>query len=101
MGERVMNTSKLLRAFIGALEIFISGIWLHHNASLLYSYNFEPHILHAFMIPEWVLTVNMLVGLCGVWLGVQLWRGKMAISRNAVLALLLLLFGFIFEVFTY
>ncbi len=68
--------------FEGIGEILISAFWSFHNAKPFYDYRVHPEMLRAFIIPDWVLIYNFLIGLIGIWCGIQIWRSAWTVKRG-------------------
>lgn len=71
----------------GIIEILISGYWLMYNVSTFYNYQMHPEILWAFRIPDFILALNGLTGLIGVWFGIKLYTLRQSIIRSYLVPL--------------
>mgnify|MGYP001791697605 CR=1 FL=1 len=77
-----MPNKALREKFGGVVEILISGFWVYHNVETFYNYQMYPEILRYMMIPYWVLVMNCLTGVVGIWFGIQLLQLKQSVIKS-------------------
>lgn len=77
---------------IGLIIVAINLYWIWDNLYLMYQYSFTG-VLWLFMYPDWVLGLNAILGLIGIYLGIKLIRQRMKIKYAIVINGLLFIFG--------
>jgi len=73
--------SKNNRILAGVLEIILSAIWLIDNAYHFYDYTQHPNYLRIFILPDWLVIARLLIGLIGIYSGIQIIRGKWTVLK--------------------
>ena len=86
-----INKTNLI---IGIILIIVNILWTYNFAYFLYSYHFREGILWLIMYPDWVLIVNILIGIIGVVLGVRLIKNKLKLITCLLIDIPMLIFGF-------
>jgi len=76
------KSSKISPKIAGSIEILISAFWAYHNAETFCEYRAHPELLRVFIIPDSVLVFHFLVGLIGIWCGIEVWRSKWSIKKG-------------------
>ena len=71
---------------IGLVTVCINSLLLFKSLYLYYLYNFT-NILFLFMYPTWVLLVNALLGIIGVYLSILLYKRKIGIKIFLIVTL--------------
>lgn len=81
----------IVRRVNGLIQMIVSILFFLYHADLLYAYKF---ILaeYYFMYPNWVLIINIVLGVLGFLIGLKTYRNKIKI-RNGYLWILLLVLG--------
>ena len=75
-----MKTDKTF----GILIMIVGLLWVFRFGWLFYGYLYTG-ILWYYMFPQWVLTLNIIVGLIGTWTGYRLIVGQISIKRALVI----------------
>lgn len=65
---------------VAILIIGINGWWIYEFARLWHAYHFSS-MLFLFMYPDWVMVLNITVGILGIIIGVALFFDKLTIRR--------------------
>jgi hypothetical protein len=78
---------------IGIILLIVNLTWTGHWIWLFYGYYFTG-ILWLYMIPDWMLILNMIIGLIGIFIGIKLINKKIKIKSALIINLPLLFFGF-------
>lgn len=84
----------------GILEIVLGLLWIWRNADIIYWYRAYPEILHAFMIPEWILILETVIGLTGTYFGWLVYKEKWSILKGYLWFAAIWLIGFTIEMIT-
>lgn len=90
---------KKINIIIGSFIILISLLWIYFFAHLLYAYQFNKEILWLFMYPNWVLIVNIIIGIIGIIIGILLIKNKLSIRKSSLIVIIILIVGFFFHFF--
>lgn len=69
--------SNLVNIVIGIVMIILNLLWIYRQLELLYGYHFTGR-LYLFMFPDWVLILNTICGLIGIFLAVRLIKRKIS-----------------------
>ncbi len=77
---------------IGWIIVAINLYWIWDNLFLMYQYRYSG-VLWLFMYPDWVLILNAVLGLIGIYIGINLIRQRMKIKYAILLNGLLFIFG--------
>ncbi len=80
--NKLNSYSKSALKVAGTLEIVLSSFWCYHNAELFYEYRANPKVLRPFIIPDWALDLNFLIGLIGIWCGIQVIKSNWTIQKG-------------------
>ena len=89
-----MAKSNKINLIIGIILIIVNLLWTYHFAYFLYAYHFIEGILWLFMYPDWLLIVNILIGIIGIVLGVRLIKNKLKLITCLLIDIPMLIFGF-------
>ena len=89
-----MNKSSVTNwnLITGLIIIFINLYWIWDNLYLLYLYHYSS-VLFLIMFPDWLLILNAIFGLIGVFIGSKVIRKKMKIQQGILIDLVILLIG--------
>ncbi|MFV0328357.1 MAG: hypothetical protein ACK5KL_00835 [Dysgonomonas sp.] len=69
--------SNLASNFIGWVIIVLNLLWLYSTIHRFYDQNFGS-ILYIFLIPNWILIINIICGFVGIFLAAKLIRKKIS-----------------------
>lgn len=92
-----MDMSKNTREFyIGITIILINSIWILKNIYFLFMYNFTNR-LWIFMIPNWILILNTLLALIGIFIGFKIKSSSLKLWKGLTINILLIFLGILIE----
>lgn len=77
---------------IGWIIVAINLFWIWDNLFLMYQYRYSG-VLWMFMYPDWVLILNAVFGLIGIYIGINLIRQRIKIKYAILINGLLFIFG--------
>ena len=91
--------SHKINKILGLVAIGINVLFVFKSLYLLYVYNFTG-ILFLFMYPNWVLVINALLGIIGIYISILLFKNMIGIKLFLILTfvlwgIMLFLFRFI------
>ena len=91
--------SHKINKILGLVAIGINVLFVFKSLYLLYVYNFTG-ILFLFMYPNWVLVINALLGIIGIYISILLFKNMIGIKLFLILTfvlwgIMLFLFHFI------
>jgi len=87
-----IDKKKLVPRIHGIIQIVISIVFIYFHAGLFYGYNFT-NILYLVMIPNWILILNMLLGIIGIFIGVKTYKGTLKIWKGYAWLIAILILG--------
>lgn len=70
----------------------LSVYWIYEMISLYYKYHYTD-ILFAFMYPNWVLFLNILLSIINLYFGIKLMNGKTSNKRSYLTMIILIIIG--------
>jgi len=76
----------------GLVIILINLYWVLDNLFRLYAQN-SKLVFYMFPYPDWVLILNSIIGLIGLWIGIKVMRQKIKIKYGALISISLLVAG--------
>ncbi len=79
---------------VGWFLILFNLWWIWFSGNLLYA-NHYPRLHVIYMHPDWVLVLNMILAVFGVYVGIRVLRKKMTERPALKIAFGILLFGFL------
>jgi hypothetical protein len=82
-----MKNAKINK-MLGIITICVNVLLLFHALYLYYCYNFTDK-LFLFMFPNWVLLINTLLGIVGVFLSIMLYKKVISIKLFSIVIFLL------------
>lgn len=85
-------SKKNTNIVLGLIQMVLSVYWIYEMISLYYKYHYTD-ILFAFMDPNWVLILNVLLSLINLYFGIKLLNGKIPIKRSYLTMLILIIIG--------
>lgn len=83
---------KNIHILLGLIQMVLSVYWIYEMISLYYKYHYTD-ILFAFMYPNWVLFLNVLLSLINLFFGIKLLNEKTPIKRSYLTMLILIITG--------
>lgn len=86
----------LLRMGIGVLMLLLNGCNTYHWIWLSYAYK-NDDILFLMMHPEWVVNLNIMMGVIGMVLSIRLLIGYLTIVKAVLLNMALLALAIYFQ----
>ena len=83
---------RILNFVIGLIIISINLYWIWDNLYLMYRYRI-PGIMWLFMYPDWVLILNAILGLIGIYMAILMIIERMKIIWTILINALILFAG--------
>lgn len=83
---------KLTSLIVGLVIILINLYWIWDNSFMLYAY-YSTAVLYMFRYPDWVLILNSVLGLIGLWIGIKVIRQKIKIKFGTFISFSILVVG--------
>ena len=80
--------SHKINKILGLVAIGINVLFVFKSLYLLYVYNFTG-ILFLFMYPNWVLVINALLGIIGIYISILLFKNMIGIKLFLIVTLVL------------
>lgn len=77
---------------IGIISAIINILILVHSIYLYYSYHFSGKLFYV-MIPDYVLLLNAIIGIIGIFISVMLYKMKVGILLYAIVTTILWFFA--------
>lgn len=87
----ITNISKQI---VGFMIIILNILWTGYWIWLFYGYHFTS-ILWFFMYPDWILILNILIGLIGIYLGYRLVKNRISILMALIIDIPIFILGLI------
>jgi hypothetical protein len=84
--------SKIIKSLIGIIILFINLIWISFFGNLYYEYHFTD-ILFYYMFPDWLLILNLFIGLIGILIGIKIIKYRIKILQALIIDIIILLIG--------
>jgi len=72
--------------------MILSVYWIYEMISLYYKYHYTD-ILFAFMYPNWVLFLNVLLSIINLYFGIKLMNRKISNKRSYLTMTVLIIIG--------
>jgi hypothetical protein len=73
----------------GLVAICINSLIVLNSLHTYYLYNFTSGLLFLFMYPNWVLLLNALLGIIGIYISILLYREKIKVKLFLIVTLAL------------
>lgn len=77
-----------INKILGLVGVCINLLLLFESLYRYYLYNFT-NLLFLFMYPNWILLVNSLLAIIGIYISIQLYRNKIRLKLFLIILLLL------------
>lgn len=87
-----IDKKKLTPRIHGIIQIMTSIVFFYFHAELFYGYHFTS-ILYLFMVPDWILVLNMLLGIIGIFIGVNTYKSKLKIWKGYLWLIVIFILG--------
>lgn len=87
-----MLLKRKVQPILGFVQLLLSEVWVFRMGWLYYQYHYTD-LLFAFRYPDWLLFLNIGLGLLNTYLGYRVLTGRLAILRSYVLMLCLIVLG--------
>ena len=78
----------------GGFQILFSIYWAYRNLSILYDYRVHSEILRLYMISDWILILQTIIGLFGIVIGFSVFSKRWGIKNGYITFGLIWLIGF-------
>jgi hypothetical protein len=88
-----MKIKVKLNQIVGIICVVINLLWIIHFTYFFFAYRFCKGILWLVMIPDWILIVNMTIGIIGLYLSLLLFRNRLKMFFFLIIEFFLLLSG--------
>ena len=85
---------KNINVIFGIIQIILSAFWIYEMALLYYKYHFT-NILFAFMYPDWVLILNIILSIISLFFGIKLTMNRISIKKSYGMMGLMIIIGLI------
>ena len=89
----MMKIKVKLNQIVGIICAGINLLWIIHFAYFFFAYRFCKGVLWCIMIPDWILIVNMTIGIIGLYLSLLLFRNRLKMKNFLIIEFILLLGG--------
>lgn len=73
--------------------VIVNLLWAIEFSKLYYSYHYTD-VLYVYMYPDWILFLNIAIGLAGMWMGTLLILRKIELRKALIIDITLLFVGF-------
>jgi hypothetical protein len=90
---------KNIHILLGLVQTSLSLYWIYHIISLYIDYQ-NPNISFAFMYPNWVLFLNVLLSVINLYFGIKLLNKKTSIKQSYLTMLALIIIGGLINIFS-
>ena len=80
-----------INAVLGLIQIILSVYWIYEMILLFYKYHYTD-ILFAFMYPNWVIFLNIILSILNIYFGIKLMNGKISNKRSYLTMVILIIF---------
>jgi len=77
---------------LGLIQIILSVYWIYEMILLYYKYHYTD-ILFAFMYPNWVIFLNIILSIVNIYFGIKLMNRKISNKRSYLTMVILIVFG--------
>ncbi len=88
-----MNKNKI----VGIIIIILAILWIIHYCYKVYLYHFTD-LLFFTMLPNYVLAINITLGLLMFLLGVKTIKGSLKLNKTITISILAIVLGAILEI---
>ena len=82
---------------LGLIQIIFSIYWIYEMILLYYKYHYTD-ILFAFMYPNWVIFLNIILSIANIYFGIKLMNGKISNKRSYLTMVILIIIGGIINI---
>ncbi|MBK3518482.1 hypothetical protein [Carboxylicivirga marina] len=87
----VKLTGDSLYKNIGWTMFIFNIFWIIRSVHFFLAYNYNIGIFYTFAKPDWVLFLNMIIGLIGVYIGLKIIRKRLSVGIWGMIDLVLLI----------
>ncbi len=81
-----------INTVLGLIQIILSVYWIYEMILLYYKYHYTD-ILFAFMYPNWVIFLNIILSIVNIYFGIKLMNRKISNKRSYLTMVILIIFG--------
>jgi len=85
-----INKNRLISILTGLILLAGNSFWLYLTISLFYYYNFTS-LLFYFIVPTWIILVELIFSLTGIYIGQLIVRNKIKTLKWFLIDLLLVM----------
>lgn len=93
MKQEQLKSKVNWNLLVGWTLIFIDILWIWDNLSRLYFQHFGGGVLYLFHYPDWILILNSVFGIVGLFIGYNVVKTCLKITLGIFLNLIALLSG--------
>ncbi len=83
---------KKVNVVLGLIQIILSVYWIYKMILLYYRYHYTD-ILFAFIYPNWVIFINIILSITNIYFGIKLMNGKISNKRIYLTMVILIIIG--------
>jgi len=83
---------KNIKIVLGLIQMILSIYWIYEMISLYYKYHYT-NILFAFIYPDWVLFLNLLLSIINLYFGIKLMREKISNKQSYLTMIIIISIG--------
>lgn len=94
--NKLLWANSLLNKFVGIALIAGNLYWTYYHLNLFYLYHFTS-LLFVVKVPDIILLFNGVLGICGVFIGIAIFRGYLPAIKWSIINFCILLAGFLLE----
>ncbi|QXP74695.1 hypothetical protein H0I31_00850 [Tenacibaculum sp. AHE15PA] len=88
-----------INTVLGLIQMVLSVYWIYQMILLYYKYHYTD-ILFAFMYPNWVLFLNVLLSVINLYFGIKLMNGKISNNQSYLTMVVLITIGGLINIFS-
>lgn len=92
------NKIRLFSIATGLIMLVLNALWLYTTTSILYSYSYTTK-LYYYMAPTWILLVEIIFALTGIYIGQLIIRNKINTLKWILIDFLLVISGIGISIF--
>lgn len=82
---------------VGVIIIVLAMLWIIHYSYKVYLYHFTD-LLFFTMLPNYVLTINIILGFLMIFFGIKTIKGNFKLNKAIIISILAIVFGAILEI---
>lgn len=91
MSEQIL-TKSFLKKTTGLVLSFANAAWIYDKLQLFYLYHFTS-VLFVVKIPDSVLIFNTMLGICGIIMGIAVFKGHLSPFKGLIIGFAIFIIG--------